>query len=382
MRVLHAALLAAVRRAALWSHGPMAQPLIRVEALEGGLQLQVKGPVGWLSEWVEGEGEHNWGVTAEPKALLEIVSAIHSRQELDLALVQQAGGERLQVSGAGLLLLDPRSGLQGLEAAGVLPEVEAEERWSLELPAERLASLLEWGCAAAAAPEVNAARAQLILQAANEEVRVLATDGRVLAVATTLLAQPVAAAVEAVVPAAAAKRLAGVVSALEPELPVLVVGLADGQLLVSAGGVEVLVAAAGHLPEPPAVGQVLRQLADRQPLAAIRVTPALRRDWALVAGSHGARAVELLVREGALVATARRDVAAAGEQAFATVSLPAECQGGAGSRAAVDGELFGQLLHRLNGEELELATTNRFVVLDQTSESPVTVRAVVLRLES
>ena len=387
MKLPHAGLLASVKRLALWAHGPMTQPLVRLEAVDGGLQLQVKGPTGWLSEWVPtvpGEStEESWGLTAEPRALLELLSAIHGRQELEIALVEQAGGQRLQVEGAGFVLMDPRSGLQGLEAAGVVPEVEAEELWGLELPAERWAGLLDWGQFAAAEPEVNPARAQLILQAQAEEVRVLATDGRVLVAATTLLAAPVAAAVESVLSAAAAKRLAAVVGTLEETEPVTFTGLADGQVLVSAAGaqgaVDVLVAA-GRAPEPPAVGSVLRQLADRQPLAQVNVTPAWRRDFALVAGSHGARAVGLAAREGALVATARRDTEAAAEQAFAVISLPAsDCQSG---EVLVDGQLFGQLLHRLSGEAVELSRTGRFVVLDQLTDAPVTVRAVLLRLDA
>ena len=391
MRVAHAALLAATKRAAGWAHGPMTPPLIRLEAVEGGVQLQVKGPSGWLSCWVpeaaepapsSGEASSEpWGVTAEPQALLRLVTAVHGREFLELALVEQAGGERLLVEGAGLQLLDPRSGLQGLEAAGVVPEIEGIERWELRLPAQRLAGLLEWGVFAAAEPEANAARAQLILQAANEEVRVLATDGRVLAVATALLGSPVAGPIEAVIPAAAAKRLAAVVASL-PELAVVaLVSHDDGVLLVSCEeeGVDLLVPAAGHQLEPPAVGKVLGQLAARQPLATVQVTTAFRRDLAAVTGSHGTRAIELKAAgEGALVATARRDTDAAAEAAWATVSLPAtDCQPGS---VSADSELLGRVLALLAGELVEISSTERFVVLDQASEAAVTARVVLVRL--
>ena len=396
MRVAHAALLAAAKRAAAWAHGPMTQPLIRLEAVEGGLQVQVKGPSGWLSCWVpeaaepaSGSGEassESWGVTAEPGALLRLVTAVHGREFLELALVEQAGGERLLVEGAGLQLLDPRSGLQGLEAAGVVPELAGEERWELRLPAQRLAGLLEWGVFAAAEPEANAARAQLILQAANEEARVLATDGRVLAVATALLGVPASGPIEAVLPAGAAKRLQAVVASLPELATVTLVSHDDGVLLVSCEeeGVDLLLAAAGNAPEPPAVGKVLGQLAERKPLATVQVTTAVRRDLAAVIGSHGTRAVELRAggtsgaSENVLVATARRDADASAETAFATVSLPAtDCQPGA---VSADSELLGQVLSRLAGELVEISSTERFVVLDQASEDAVTARVVLVRL--
>ena len=361
----------------------MTPPVIRLAAQDQGLQLQVRGPSGWLSEWLEGEecspGE-SWGITAEPKALLGLLSAIHGRERLALSLVEQAGGERLSVEGSGLHLLDPRSGLQGLEAAGVVPALEEEEAWSLSLPADRLAGLLEWGVMAAADPEANAARAQLILQAVNEEVRVLATDGRVLAVATALLGTPAAGPLETVLSAAAARRLQTVAGSL-PEAAVLeLIGMSGGTLLVlcEAEGVELLVPAAANAPEPPAVGKVIQQLAERKPLATIQVTPALRRDFAAVANSLGAKAVELRSSEGALVATARRDVDAAGEQAFATVSLPAT--DGHNGTVAADAELLGRVLSQLSGQTVEVSSTQRFVVLDQTSEAPVTARVVLVRL--
>jgi len=391
MRVAAEPLAKAAKRLSRWASGPLTTPVAVLEAEDGQLSLRVKGPAGWFVEQVqalepepeveaEAQGpEPPWGLTADPAKLESILSGIRRRQELELQLVGAPGRERLEITGEALHLLDPNSGLGSLAEAGQLPELTAEERWCLELPAERLARLLALGSWAAAKPEANAARAQLILQARDEQASILATDGRVLVEARALLTRPAAEPLETVLPAIVATRLAELLKSL-PELAELtLLGLADGSLLVECSEPAVsLLLPAVSAPEPPAIGAVVSQLAGRQVLAQLDVNRALRDDVALLAGHQGTKALLLRPAPASLVASSRHDLDL--DDGTAVVSLPAETPEPVPSEAVLlDAALLHQALGQLAGETIELSCTDRLVCLDQLSEAAVSCRVVLLR---
>ena len=392
MQFRYKALQLLTKRAAAWQKGlSMAganaeqRSYGQLSAADGQVSFAVRGPHGWLCDVVPGDGEDAFEIGADPKALLDRVGEVWGREDIDLA-VQTGERPRLVVSAEGYtkpLLMDPSTGFTP-EALVPLPEVDTEAATLRStVLAGQLLTVLKFALHAAPKPEAFPQRAVVSVVFEEEEVRGLATDGRLIVCARGSALTAAEAPWKLHLETPAAERLYGVLSTV-PELEQVhlevVPGEPDPYLVVSFEEATPMVVMPLPLQAGLPVEKLLAGAAERKPLATVVVTPRTVHDIQAV-GTE--KAVVFEASKHGLKVWARVDTDAAEEERTAAVDVPAsECSPGA---QAVDAELVAKFLALMNGDtlELQLASSDRgagLLILEQVNESEVSVLAALVAL--
>jgi len=302
VRFVHSALLEAAKRAAGWQHGITAQPgLMRVE--QGVLAWMVRGRAGWLRMEVAAEGDVDLEAGATGAAVLDVVRLVSGREEVFLSSDAEASQVVLVAAGGYRDVVPMAEGWQPARQAEVLELAPGPRVWSWQMPNQELVQLLELGCWAAAADEASAL-AVVELEARGAAVTVRASDGVKVAQVTGGLLEAAGEGERLVLPIAAAKRWLELAKG-QPELSKAVIANRTEMVVVHWGNTEVVAFTQLEAQVDPGLAAVLGGIKDREPIARVPVSTALRRDLAAVCG-HGGSAVVVRSAEVLTVSSLHR----------------------------------------------------------------------------
>ena len=389
---MHRELLALSKRSAAWQKGlamagatPEQRSYGQFAASDGQAVLTVRGPYGWLSDWVPGDGGEDFEIGADPKSLVERIGEVWGREEIDLS-AELGDRPRLVVTAEGYskrLLMDPSTGFTP-EALVPLPEVDLDAaEATTSLVVDQLQEVLKFALQAAPGEKESPQRAVVTLGFDADEVKALATDGRLVMCARGSVATPAAEAWELHLSTSAAERLYGLLSTvadLDTAHLAVVPGASEQMLVVSFEEATATAVMPLPLTQGLPVEVLLSNAGDRTPMATVVMTPRVFRDIQAVGVE---RAVVVESSKHGLRVWARIDTDDAGDDKVAAVDVPAsECAPG---RMAVDAELLAKLTALLNGEQLEFSAAKGkrgtgMLMVEQVSDGQINVLAALVGL--
>lgn len=392
MRFIHRELLALAKRSAAWQKGlamagatPEQRSYGQFSAGGGQAALTVRGPHGWLSDYVAGDGGEDFEIGADPKSLVERIGEVWGREEIDLA-AELGDRHRLVVTAEGYskrLLMDPGTGFTP-EALVPLPEVDLDAAVSsISLVVDQLQEVLKFALQAAPSEKESPQRSVVTLAFEADEVKAMATDGRLVMCARGSVATPAAEAWAVHLGTAAGERLYGLLSTvadLDTVHLAVVPGEPDQLLVVSFEDATAMAVMPLVVKEGLPVEALLANAGERSPMATVVVTPRTAKDIQAVGVE---RAVVVESSQHGLKVWARVDTDDAGDDKVAAVDVPAsECAPG---RMAVDAELLAKLTALMNGDTLELTAAkgkrgSGMLLVHQANESDINVLAALVGL--
>lgn len=384
--------LALAKRATGWTKG-MSLPGNAEQQSYGLLQgsgkeisFLCRGPVGWLSDSIPAlsEGE-DFSVGAVPSKLLDAMQSIYGRQAVTLSHEQKNGKDRLVFAAEGFRLPCLMDSLSGFipEASVSMPDVDDDSvEASVEIEAGLLRELLQMALQAAPSSEANLARAVVTLVFEEETAAAMATDGFLLMCARTELESPMEQRVEVHLPTEVVERVYGLLSTVKAgELTFL-------ELMATEEGKSLMVSFEEETPSvviplPELTGmpveRILQGTKNRKSIATVVISPQTLSDLTVM-GLEKSVVLEADGKLGQLKAWSRADVDSAEEDAMACALINASDV--SGGEIVVDSKVLGKLLKSLKGDSLDLQIaeqeTMNLLVVEQTSESDVTVMAAIV----
>lgn len=371
------------------------------------LSYIVRGPYGWLAQSLEADPDSPLDGTgfefgADPASLQARIAEIYGRDAVDLSTeVRDDRTYRVVIEGEDYsrrLPLDPISGLTA-EAHVPFPEIDPEQALhSTTLQVSQLAEVLKFALHAAPSSETQPQRAVITLEFAEDEIRGLATDGRLIMCVRGSATTPADHPWQIHLGTEAGNRLLGLLSTVPDQTGVnldVCPGAGTGEeadhgssdsssntplLMVSFSDDPITALIPLPITEGLPVAQILDSCTERTPMATIVVTPRTVNDIKAVGVE---RAIVFESTRHGLRVWSRIDSDDAGDERLASAEVPAtECSP---CQLAVDSNVVAKLIAMLNGDTLALQATTAgrgtgLLLVEQVSESEVSVLAGLVGL--
>ena len=369
---------------------------VKDEGTSSCLSYIVRGPYGWLAQSLEADPESapdapGFEFGADPKSLLDRVAEVYGRDVLELGAEQRDGkAYRVVIEGEDYsrrMPLDPITGFIA-EAHVPFPSADPEQASSTTtLQVAQLSEVLRFALHAAPSAETQPQRAVITLEFEDDEIRGLATDGRLIMSVRGSVTTPAEHPWQIHIGTEAGNRLYGLLSTVpdqsgvnldlipaedEREAPMLMVSFSDDPITALLP-IPIL--------EGMAVTTIFDSCTERTPMTTITVTPRTTNDIKAVGVE---RAIVFESTKHGLRVWSRIDTDEAESERLASAEVPAtDCSP---CQLAVDSSVVAKLIAMLSGDTLSLQATTAgrgtgLLLVEQISEAEVSVLAGLVGLQ-